>query len=171
MVILFLVALLLAWPTMGISLVAYLIFGIFRLYVKSRVNFHRANERLASASMSTGKQVIPSWIGQRDKNEIFVEGIQRGAMRHAVPRAFLQAVLQERESFRDLVHYAGAMEDVGASFVEQQVAVADKLVEMWRAAPDAVRRKLTPVPPKPSQNSPEYFDWANRKGRWEERED
>ena len=62
-------------------------------------------------------------------------------MRSGVPRVFLLGVLQEPEIFRDFVHYAGAMEAQGASFIEQQVAVSDKLVEAWELAPEAVRRE------------------------------
>ena len=43
------------------------------------------------------------------------------------------------DTFRSLVYLAGAMEREGASFLEQQVAVSDKLVQMWEQAPAKVR--------------------------------
>ncbi len=143
MVVLFLLALFLAWPTVGMSLVAYFAFWMFKLYIKSKADVHHANERLASKAMSSGKMLVPSWAGDRDENKIFVEGIQRGAMRNGVPLIFLRGVLLEQEAFQDLVYYAGAMEAQGASFLEQQVAVSDRLVEIWERAPEAVRRECS----------------------------
>lgn len=141
LVILFLFALFLAWPTAGLSLVAYCAFALLRLYLKTKANTHAANERLAAHKMSSGEKLVPSWAGTRSENEIFVDGIQRGAMRHGVPRVFLQGVLLDQETFETLVYYAGAMESEGASFVEQQLAVSDKLVEIWERAPENVRRE------------------------------
>lgn len=60
-------------------------------------------------------------------------------MRKGVPQTFLWAVLGDTDTFRSLVYLAGAMEREGASFVEQQVAVSDKLVQMWEQAPAKVR--------------------------------
>lgn len=126
---------------MGLSLVAYVGIWFFKIYVKSKADNHHTNARLASAAIKSGKKLVPSWAGDRGESQIFIDGIQRGAMRSGVPRVFLLGVLQEPEIFRDFVHYAGAMEAQGASFIEQQVAVSDKLVEAWELAPEAVRRE------------------------------
>lgn len=140
--ILFLIALILAWPTMGFSIIAYIVFVILRSYLVAKSRIHYSNERSAERTMSRGEQKVPSWAGDRSENEIFVTVIQQGAMRKGVPQAFLHAVLGDSGTFKSLVHYAGAMEHEGASFTEQQVAVADKLVEIWKEAPSEVRETL-----------------------------
>lgn len=139
MVILFLVALLLAWPTAGISIIAYVAFAVFKSYLNAKTRMHYANERRAEREVGSGAKHVPSWAGDNDENQIFVEVIQKGAMRKGVPQTFLWAVLGDTDTFRSLVYLAGAMEREGASFVEQQVAVSDKLVQMWEQAPAKVR--------------------------------
>ncbi len=143
MVILFLVALLLAWPTAGISIIAYVAFAVFRSYLTAKARIHYANERSAERQVRSGAQYVPSWAGDRTENEIFVEVIQKGAMRQGVPQTFLWAVLGDTDTFKGLVHLAGAMEREGASQTEQQVAVSDKLVQMWQQAPAKVRNAAT----------------------------
>jgi hypothetical protein len=136
---LFLIALLLAWPTAGLSIVAYVAYAVFISYLNARARMHFANERRAEREINAGEQRVPSWAGNNDDNEIFVNGIQEGAMRKGVPQVFLWAVLGNREAFQKLVFFAGAMERQGASFLEQQVAVSDKIVEIWEQAPNNVR--------------------------------
>jgi hypothetical protein len=139
MVLLFLLAVLLAWPTAGLSIVAYVAFAVFKSYLNAKSRIHYGNERRAEREVQSGGRHVPSWAGDNDENQIFVEVIQRGAMRKGVPQTFLWAVLGDTDTFRSLVYLAGAMEREGASFVEQQVAVSDKLVQMWEQAPAKVR--------------------------------
>ncbi len=96
---------------------------------------HYANERSAERAISSGEKLVPSWAGNKDKNLIFVESIQQSAMRQGVPQAFLWAILADKNVFNTLIHFAGAMEHEGSSFLEQQFAVGDKLVEIWKKAP------------------------------------
>ena len=139
MVILFLVALLFAWPTAGLSIVAYVAFAVFTSYLTAKSRHHDANARRAEREVRTGKKRVPTWAGDGDERHIFVEGIQKGAMRKGVPQTFLWAILSDNETFQELVFFAGAMEDQGASFIEQQIAVSDRLMGMWERAPSKVR--------------------------------
>lgn len=139
MVILFLVALLLAWPTVGLSIVAYVAFAVFKSYLDAKSRHHDANERRAEREMRAGKEQVPTWAGDGDERHIFVNGIQKGAMRKGVPQTFLWAILSDNDTFQKLVFFAGAMEGQGSSFIEQQIAVSDKLVDMWERAPSKVR--------------------------------
>ena len=54
-------------------------------------------------------------------------------MRGGVPRSFLQGILVEHGNTQGLYFFAGALEDEGASFLEQQIACSEKLVEMWNS--------------------------------------
>ena len=139
MVILFLLAVFLAWPTAGLSIIAYVAFAVFKSYLNTKSRIHYRNERRAEREVQSGARHVPSWAGDKGENQIFVEVIQKGAMRKGVPQTFLWAVLGDTSTFQSLVYLAGAMEREGASFVEQQVAVSDKLVQMWEQAPAKVR--------------------------------
>tara|TARA_Y100001956_G_C4084637_1_gene170038 strand:+ start:361 stop:798 length:438 start_codon:yes stop_codon:yes gene_type:complete len=139
MVLLFLLAVLLAWPTAGLSIIAYVAFAVFKSYLNAKSRIYYGNERRAEREVQSGGRHVPSWAGDNDENQIFVEVIQKAAMRKGVPQTFLWAVLGDTDTFRSLVYLAGAMEREGASFVEQQVAVSDKLVQMWEQAPAKVR--------------------------------
>ena len=139
MVLLFLLAVLLAWPTAGLSIIAYVAFAVFKSYLNAKSRMHYANERRGEREVQSGGRHVPSWAGSNDENQIFVEVIQKGAIRKGVPQTFLWAVLGDKDTFQNLVFLAGAMEREGASFIEQQVAVSDKLVEMWEQAPTNVK--------------------------------
>lgn len=139
MVLLFLLAVLLAWPTAGLSIIAYVAFAVFKGYLNAKSRIHYGNERRAEREVQSGGRHVPSWAGDNDENQIFVEVIQKGAIRKGVPQSFLWAVLGDKETFQDLIFLAGAMERQGASFIEQQAAVSDKLVDIWGQAPANVR--------------------------------
>lgn len=139
MVMLFLLALVLAWPTAGLSIVAYASFAVFKSYLTAKSRHHDANERRADREIRSGKKKVPTWAGDGDERHIFVNGIQKGAMRKGVPQTFLWAILSDDDTFQELVFFAGAMEDQGASFIEQQIAVSDRLVGIWERAPNKVR--------------------------------
>ncbi|MFV1567312.1 hypothetical protein [Phaeobacter sp. JH20_07] len=136
MVILFLIALVLAWPTAGISIIAYVAFAVLRNYLAARVRSHDANIHAARKSLIAGEKRVPSWAGDKDENDIFVKVIQQKAMHDGVPQAYLQNLLRDGDTFQNLVYFAGAMEHHGSSFTEQQAAVSDELVELWKVAPD-----------------------------------
>jgi len=135
MAVLFILALLLAWPTAGISIVAYVLFAVFKSYMNAKSRTHSANERRAEREVNSSRRYMPSWAGNKDENQIFVEVIQKSAMRKGVPQTFLWTALDNKETFQELVFLAGAMERQGASFAEQQLAVSDKLFELWKQAP------------------------------------
>lgn len=139
MVLLFLLALLLAWPTAGLSIIAYVAFAVFKSYLNAKSRAHYANERRAEREVISGGRHVPSWAGNNVENQIFVEAIQKVAIRKGVSQTFLWAVLGDKETLQNLVFLAGAMEREGASFIEQQVAICDKLVDMWERAPTSVR--------------------------------
>lgn len=139
MTLLFLLAVLLAWPTAGLSIIAYIAFIVFKSYLNAKARMHYVNESRAERKVLSGERHAPSWAGSNDENQIFVECIQEVAIRKGVPQVFLSAVLDNKATFLNLVFLAGAMEREGASFVEQQLAVSDKLVQMWRQAPTKVK--------------------------------
>jgi len=139
MVILFLIALLFAWPTGGLSLLAYFALLGVRSYLKAKVRMNYANTKRAERSLNGEKKTLPSWIADKDEIAIFIETIQKAAQHKGVPIVFLQALLGNNDTLMSLVNFAGAMELEGSSFLEQQVAVTDRLVAYWNEAPLNVR--------------------------------
>lgn len=69
-------------------------------------------------------------MGNRDKISEFIYGVEKLAEREGVPIIMSSQLMSHEELQRNLMHYAGAMEARGASFAEQQMAVAEKIVEI-----------------------------------------
>ncbi|MCC4606012.1 hypothetical protein [Xanthomonas campestris] len=131
MVILFFVALILAWPTAGLSIVAYISLLVVRGYLKSKTKMHHADKLRANLEVSSGSTRLPSWMADRDKVEEFVYGVQNAAEHNGVPKLFSAMIMKEQEVIKPLMHLAGSMEAQGASFIEQQMAVIEKLIYMY----------------------------------------
>lgn len=117
MAILFLIALLLAWPTVGLSLVAYIVLMVVRSYLQARARMHHADKAMAQREVSAGVQRFPSWMAQRDKIEEFVYGIENLAEHRGVPKLFSAMILQDQALQKNLFYYMGAMEAQGAPFL------------------------------------------------------
>lgn len=120
-------------------LLAILVVFIANSYVKARYRIHQVDKLRSQRAVATGLGRVPTWAGTREKNEAFVYGIQNVAVHRGVPQVFLTAILNDSDTFEALVHYAGSMEEEGASFTEQQMAVSERLIEIWDEAPEAVR--------------------------------
>lgn len=139
MVILFLIALLFAWPTGGLSLLAYFVLLGLKSYLKAKARMNYANTKRAERSLKDGKQTLPSWMSDKEEIAIFVETIQKYAQHKGVPIVFLQAILANNDTLMNLINFAGAMELEGSSFLEQQAAVSEKLILLWSEAPQSVK--------------------------------
>lgn len=133
MVILFLLALVLAWPTAGLSIVAYIVLLIVRSILQAKVRMHHADTIRSQREVNSGTIRLPSWMANRDKIEEFVYGVENVAEHRGVPKLFSAQLLSEPEIQKNLMYFAGAMEAQGASFTEQQMAVVDKLIEFYNS--------------------------------------
>lgn len=103
---------------------------VFGLFSKGKARTEHGDK--SRRHLGGGGQV-PSWAGDRSKNEAFVIGIQNLAMGRGVPQQFVQNALSETRTFAALVNHAAEMERKGSSFTDQQVAVSHKLVDMWKS--------------------------------------
>lgn len=136
MVLLFLLSLLLAWPTYGISLIAFIAFAVMKSSLKAKTRIQFANEQYAERSVRSGEKRLPTWAGDPDERHTFLEVVQMVAMHEGVPQTFLWAVLQDKENLQNLIFLAGSMERGGGSFVEQGLAACNQLVNMWEQLPE-----------------------------------
>ena len=116
---------------------------------------HNANIMTAERAVNSGELRLPSWGPDKQKALLFIETIQQLAMHKGVPRRFLQGLLSEIEGTKALFFFAGAMEQSGASFLEQQVACADKLVAVFERTSEAGRREMIE---KGEKSVSKYFD-------------
>ena len=136
MVILFFVALLLAWPTAGLSILAYIGLMVVRGILQAKVRMHHADKVQAQREVNAGVVRLPSWLADRDKIQEFVHGIESVAEHRGVPKLFSAMILQNPEFQKELMHYVGSMEAQGAPFIGQQMAAAERLVELYSAKAD-----------------------------------
>ena len=132
MVILFFVALILAWPTAGLSIVVYIVILIAQAILKAKVRMHHVDKIRAEREIASGEKRFPSWMASREKIEEFVYSVENVAEHRGVPKLFSAQIMSNQEVQKNLMHYAGAMEAQGASFTEQQMAVVEKLIEYYK---------------------------------------
>lgn len=131
MVILFFVALILSWPTAGLSIVAYICLLVARSYLQAKTRMHHADKLRSQREVGSGSTRLPSWMANRDKIEEFIHGVQNVAEHNGVPKLFSAMLMNKQEVMKPLMYLAGSMEAQGASFIEQQMAVMEKLIELY----------------------------------------
>lgn len=149
MTILFLLALLLAWPTAGLSLVAYIALFFALAYLQAKTRMHHAAKLRAQRTLVSGQAGLPSWMASRDKIETFVYGVQNVAEHRGVPKLFSAKIMNDQDAMGTLMHYAGALEAEGASFIEQQAAVTEKLILFYQAPVSKLEAPAQAVPQAP----------------------
>ena len=81
--------------------------------------------------LGNGRQ--PSWHSNSDRLLAFHSGIRALSMKRGVLDEYIDHVFANENNCQRLISYAGAMEARGATFVEQQMAVADQILEWWRS--------------------------------------
>lgn len=73
-------------------------------------------------------------MADRDKIGEFILGAERLAEQHGVPILDSAMMLSIAQFRNEAMHHAGAMEAQGATFAEQQKALAKKLIELHQKA-------------------------------------
>lgn len=126
MAILFIIALLLAWPTYGLCFLAYAVLMVLRGYVQAKPRMHLADKLRASRDVKAGVLRLLSWIEDKSKIEEFVHGIENPAAHHGVPKLFSPMTLQDPDLQQELLAYMGSLEAQGSSFTAQHMAAAER---------------------------------------------
>jgi hypothetical protein len=83
--LLFFPALFFAWPTKGISIIAYIAFLFFQGYIKAKTRMHHANKIHSAKDVASGNGRLPSWAGNKDKVVEFLYSVNKLAERNGVP--------------------------------------------------------------------------------------
>lgn len=83
--------------------------------------------------MAAGSVRVPLWLGDRNKVDEFLHGIKRVAEGEGVSILFPAMILQDSKHQRETLEQAGAIEARRAPFIGQQLAAAERLVELHNA--------------------------------------
>jgi hypothetical protein len=146
MTILFLIALALAIPTSGLSLLVYGAVFVGKAILKAKVRMQEANKNIAFKAIdSEGPKNLPSWVKNEDRRDEFVSALLMMAQRRGVPEAYLGLMLNTRQSLEILLGFAAEMEKNGASFVEQQSGSIDFVSQMWDRLDAANKAKFANI--------------------------
>ena len=111
-----------------------------RIRLAARAKAYEAKRHRARIDQQTGGGHPPSWHEKADRQEEFFACVERLATRKGVPSSYAQAVLGKEVNARRLSWYVGFLEDQGATWVEQQMGVADQVIEWWEAEERAMKR-------------------------------
>ncbi len=136
MTILFMIALAIA------PLVGFLTWRTVRFRLAAKAKAYEAKKHRAKIDQQLGGGHPPSWHERANRHGEFFAGVDRLATRKGVPSSYAQAVLGKEVNLRRLSWYVGVLEDQGASWVEQQMAVADQIIEWWTAEERALKRTI-----------------------------
>lgn len=145
MVLLLIIALILAWPTTGLSLIAYFALVFLRRYLEAKIRRRRANTIMAIREVQAGKGHPPSWVNDSTRSSAFIGATISEATRKGVPRSFITNHFKSDENKAVLICLVGLMEDKGASIREQGIAATDFICEIWKIQNSDVTTKLRAI--------------------------
>lgn len=117
---------------LGIApLVGFLAWRGVRFRLAEKAKSYEAKKHRARIDQQLGGSHPPSWHEKAHRQEEFFESVEQLATRKGVPSSYAQTVLGKEVNVRRLSWYSGALEDQGASWLEQRMAVADQIIEWW----------------------------------------
>lgn len=121
------------------SVSGLLAWRLARLRLASKAKAYDAKKHRAKVAQQLGGGHPPSWSEKNHRADGFFAGVDRLATGKGVPSHYAKSVLTKEVNVRRLLWYIGALEDQGATWIEQQMAVADLVVEWWRAEEKALK--------------------------------
>ena len=102
-----------------------------RVHLKASAQRFEENKKAAWISLQTGFGGLPSWAGNEERLSEFLFAVQRLAVRKGVPHRNILESLATEHVFIKLMRFAGALELRNATFAEQQLAVAETIVQRF----------------------------------------
>lgn len=142
MTTLFFLSLVLAWPTMGLSVLAFFGFAFLRNYLAIRAQRLEVKIARAREMVRYGASFYPSWFHHADELDTFLRVISGMARKNGLLQIFIDEILGDSFEHEQLMYLAGAVERLGGSKTEQQVAVWERLLEMWGRLPDEIKESI-----------------------------
>lgn len=117
-----------------LSLAGLLTLILARFHLKARAEAYTAKKRRAMCELQLGHGHPPTWYQKGSAVDEFIFGVRKLASRKGVSHQYTDAVLEKEVNLRRLIWYVGALEDLGATTVEQQIAASDLITEWWVGA-------------------------------------
>jgi len=102
-----------------------------RIHLKARAQKFQENKKAAWISLQSGSGELASWIRNEEKLSKFLFGVQKLALRKGIPHRKIVEALATEHFFVQLISFAGALEFRKATFSEQQLAVAETIVQRF----------------------------------------
>ena len=102
-----------------------------RIHLTAKAKRFEQNKKEAWLSLQTGSGDLPSWTRNEERHSEFLLVVQRLALRKGVPHRKILEALATEHVFIMLIRFAGALEHRNATFLEQQLAVAETIAERF----------------------------------------
>lgn len=102
-----------------------------RFNLKEKYKRFEESKKEAWISLQTGSSDLPSWMTDEERISEFLFAVQRQALRKGVPHRRILYALTTEHVFVQLIRFAGALEVRKVSFTEQQLAVAEAIVQRF----------------------------------------
>jgi hypothetical protein len=135
MIFLFLLALVFAIPTTGLSIVAFVAFAAFKGYAKGRFFRARAEERDQQDPVALSAQepalIPPSWSTDPSKMIIFRRSIETLTTINGIPAIYIQILFNQPDALETTLGCVGLAEREGVSFEDQQFVGIGFVNQMW----------------------------------------
>jgi hypothetical protein len=117
---------------MGILIGLVVIFLLWT-FIKAKARVYHAHKLMAEMELVNGRDLsYPSWSTNKDRMEEFVAMVNTVAKRRSIPKNFVAEIMTHDHSQKQLFLTAGLMEQQGASFEEQTLAVIDHIEKYWK---------------------------------------
>lgn len=146
--VILLIAVLLAIPTFGASIVAYMIWS----HMETRSANYEVIRRAAFADMDEGgSEIVPTWYHNSAQRGEFISKVKGAAERMSVSSDFLNHCFTSQDFISDIFGYAGCMEQRGATYNQQARGTAELLRDEWMALSLKDRAPFLKTNPHPAQ--------------------
>lgn len=109
----------------------FLIFWYVRIRLNEKAQRFEETKNAAWISLQAGSGKLASWIRDEGKLSDFLFVVQKLALRKGVPHRRILEALATEHFFVQLISFAGALEFRNATFTEQQLAVAETIVQRF----------------------------------------
>ena len=114
-----------------VTAAALFAWGKVRAHVTRKAQLYEERVSRAEFEHRCGRHHIPEKFYDSNAREEFFHGVRRHALRHGAPEELVNVVLEKTYDYIKLCNFAGALEKEGLSWIEQQVAVGDRIVLLW----------------------------------------
>jgi hypothetical protein len=102
-------------------------------FVRAKARRHFARQAGALRDVAAGPtDTPPSWVTNKDRIQEVFYAMTSLAARKGMPESYVVASFNHADTFQVIMEVAGKMEERGASFTEQQTAMAHVLSERWK---------------------------------------